>query len=179
MSANANADTTQAPGSSDTLQETERIESGPGGPGRGPMGGGMIGQKANSFGPSTRRLVARMRPERHRAYAVVALTVVSVVLSAIGPKILGRATDLIFSGLIGGRLPEGTTKAEAIDQLRQQGEGNLASAALSGTAGPPVAKTPLASMEPAPSASFCSDSLPAAISISCSTFAVPSDRRTL
>ena len=118
--------TKEAPGAPDQLQETERVETGPGGPGRGPMGGGMIGQKANSFGPSTRRLVARMRPERHRAYAVVALTVVSVVLSAIGPKILGRATDLIFSGLIGGRLPEGTTKAEAIDLLRQQGEGKVA-----------------------------------------------------
>ena len=118
--------TKEAPGAPDQLQETERVETGPGGPARGPMGGGMIGQKANSFGPSTRRLVARMRPERHRAYAVVALTVVSVVLSAIGPKILGRATDLIFSGLIGGRLPEGTTKAEAIDLLRQQGEGKVA-----------------------------------------------------
>ena len=117
---------TKEAGAPDQLQETERVETGPGGPGRGPMGGGMIGQKANSFGPSTRRLVARMRPERHRAYAVVALTVVSVVLSAIGPKILGRATDLIFSGLIGGRLPEGTTKAEAIDVLRQQGEGKVA-----------------------------------------------------
>ena len=117
---------TKEAGAPDQLQETERVETGPGGPGRGPMGGGMIGQKANSFGPSTRRLVARMRPERDRAYAVVALTVVSVVLSAIGPKILGRATDLIFSGLIGGRLPEGTTKAEAIDLLRQQGEGKVA-----------------------------------------------------
>ena len=117
---------TKEAGAPDQLQETERVETGPGGPGRGPMGGGMIGQKANSFGPSTRRLVARMRPERHRAYAVVALTVVSVVLSAIGPKILGRATDLIFSGLIGGRLPEATTKAEAIDLLRQQGEGKVA-----------------------------------------------------
>ena len=117
---------TKEAGAPDQLQETERVETGPGGPGRGPMGGGMIGQKANSFGPSTRRLVARMRPERDRAYAVVALTVVSVVLSAIGPKILGRATDLIFSGLIGGRLPEATTKAEAIDLLRQQGEGKVA-----------------------------------------------------
>jgi len=116
----------ESPAGGETLKETERVESGPGGPGRGPMGGGMIGQKANSFGPSTRRLVARMRPERHRAYAVVALTVVSVVLSAIGPKILGRATDLIFSGLIGGRLPAGTTKAEAIEGLRQQGEGKVA-----------------------------------------------------
>ena len=117
------AETRESPGQ---LKETERVEVGHGGPGRGPMGGGMIGQKANSFGPSTRRLVARMRPERHRAYAVIALTVLSVIASAVGPKILGRATDLIFSGLVGGRLPEGTSKAEAIEGLRRQGEDKVA-----------------------------------------------------
>ena len=118
--------TEKAPDVPGQLKETERIDAGAGGPGRGPMGGGMIGQKANSFGPSTRRLVARMRPERHRAYAVIALTVLSVIASAVGPKILGRATDLIFSGLIGGRLPQGTSKAEAIEGLRRQGEGKVA-----------------------------------------------------
>lgn len=108
------------------LKETERVEAGPGGPGRGPMGGGMIGQKATTFWPSSKRVLRRMRPERHRAYAVLALTVLSVIGSAVGPKILGRATDLIFSGLIGGRLPEGLTKAEAVDSLRRQGEGKAA-----------------------------------------------------
>ncbi len=107
------------------LEETERVDTGPM---RGPMGGGIVGQKANTFGPSVRRLLARMRPERHRAYAVLALTVVSVLASAFGPKILGRATDLIFSGLIGGKLqfPEGTTKAEAVRALRASGEGKFA-----------------------------------------------------
>ena len=46
-----------------TLKETERITQGPG-PGRGPMGGGMVGQKANSFGPSAKRLVRQLAPER-------------------------------------------------------------------------------------------------------------------
>ena len=59
---------------------TERIEAPAGGPGRGPMGGGMVGQKAMSFGPSARRLVGRMRPERALASLVVALVVVSVLL---------------------------------------------------------------------------------------------------
>src|SRR6478672_11762850 len=61
------------------LQETERIQAGPGG-GRGPFGGGMVGQKASSFGPSARRLVGRMRPERGKAVAVVLLALVSVSL---------------------------------------------------------------------------------------------------
>ena len=54
------------------LKETERIQAGPG-PGRGPFGGGMVGQKANDFGPSAKRLVRRMGPEKVRAAAVVAL----------------------------------------------------------------------------------------------------------
>jgi ATP-binding cassette subfamily B protein len=109
-----------------TLKETERVVAGPG-PGRGPMGGGMIGQKASTFKPSAQRLVRRMAPQRVKVGAVLALTVVSVLLSAIGPRILGKATDLIFAGLIGSGLPEGITKEEAVAQLRDKGEGKVAS----------------------------------------------------
>ena len=109
------------------LKETERVQAGPGGPGRGPMGGGMIGQKASEFRPSAKRLLRRMAPERHKAYAVLALTVLSVAAMSIGPRILGQATDLIFAGLIGGRLPEGVTKAQAVEGLRRQGEDKVAS----------------------------------------------------
>ncbi len=108
------------------LKETERVQAGPGGPGRGPFGGGMVGQKASSFGPSARRLVGRMAPDRVKATAVVALAILSVSLTAIGPRILGHATDLIFSGVIGGRLPAGLTKAQAVEQLRQQGQDKVA-----------------------------------------------------
>jgi ATP-binding cassette subfamily B multidrug efflux pump len=108
------------------LKETERIQAGPG-PGRGPFGGGMVAQKASSFGPSTRRLMARMAPERPKVIAVLALTVFSVVLTAIGPRILGKATDLIFTGLIGGKLPAGVTKEQAVSALRDRGEDKVAS----------------------------------------------------
>jgi len=103
------------------LKETERVVAGPG-PGRGPMGGGMVGQKAQTFKPSAKRLMRRMAPERVRVYAVLALTVVSVGASAVGPRILGHATDLIFAGLIGGRLPEGVTKAQAVAALQASGQ---------------------------------------------------------
>jgi ATP-binding cassette subfamily B multidrug efflux pump len=109
-----------------TLKETERVVAGPG-PGRSPFGGGMIGQKASTFKPSAKRLLRRMRPQRVKLGAVMSLTVVSVVLSAIGPRILGRATDLIFAGLIGAKLPEGGTKAEAVQNLRDGGNDKLAS----------------------------------------------------
>jgi ATP-binding cassette subfamily B multidrug efflux pump len=109
------------------LEETERVQAGPGGPGRGPMGGGMVAQKASDFGPSARRLLRRMAPERVKALAVVGLTVLSVVAMAVGPRVLGVATDLIFAGLVGDRLPEGATKAQAVEGLRQRGEDKVAS----------------------------------------------------
>ncbi|MEO7350291.1 MAG: ABC transporter ATP-binding protein [Marmoricola sp.] len=117
---------TPPPAKDGRLKETERIQAGPGGPGRGPFGGGMVGQKASTFGPSAKRLIHRMAPDRFRAISVVVLAVVSVLLTAVGPKILGRATDLIFSGLIGGQLPAGVTKAEAVASLRARGEGRFA-----------------------------------------------------
>ncbi|WP_374107396.1 ABC transporter ATP-binding protein [Nocardioides sp. cx-169] len=82
-----------------TMKETERIQPA-GGPGHGPMAGGMVGQKAMSFGPSARRMLRRMAPRRRQAYAVVALAVVSVALMSLGPRILGEATDLIFDGYL-------------------------------------------------------------------------------
>jgi ATP-binding cassette, subfamily B, multidrug efflux pump len=114
-----------APPPAGTMKETERITSGPG-PGRGPMGGGLVGQKSMTFGPSARRLVGRMRPERGKAVAVVLLAVASVALSVLGPRLLGRATDLVFAGLFGRRLTGTSSKAEAVEGLRARGEGRLA-----------------------------------------------------
>ena len=85
----------------------------------------MVGQKSMTFGPSARRLVARMRPERGKALTVLLLAVVSVALTVVGPRILGHATDLIFTGLFGRRL-EGTSKADAVAGLRAQGDDRLA-----------------------------------------------------
>jgi ATP-binding cassette, subfamily B, multidrug efflux pump len=112
------------------LKETERVQAGPG-PGRGPFGGGMVGQKASSFGPSAKRLVRRMGPEKHKALAVVALAVLSVGLMALGPRILGRATDLIFAGILGrqlgGQVPDGTPKDQVVQHLQQAGDDKQAS----------------------------------------------------
>jgi ATP-binding cassette subfamily B multidrug efflux pump len=110
-----------APAEKGQLKETERIQAGPG-PGRGPFGGPMVGQKASDFKPSAKRLVRRMRPERVKVIAVLGVTVASVLLTAIGPRILGRATDLIFAGLLGGRLPAGTSKDDIVRNLRDSGQ---------------------------------------------------------
>jgi len=103
------------------FKATERIVAGPG-PGRGPMGGGMVGQKAMDFGPSARRLLGRMAPDRAKVWLVVLLSVASVALVSFGPRVLGHATDLIFAGFLGRRLPAGTTQEQAVELLRQRGD---------------------------------------------------------
>src|SRR5450631_1804267 len=97
-------------------------------PPRGPLGHMMAGPpaKALNFKGSLRRLVARLRGDRRLVAVAGALAVVSVTLSVIGPKIMGNATDLIFTGLIGGHLPAGATKAQAIAHLRASGQGRIA-----------------------------------------------------
>jgi ATP-binding cassette, subfamily B, multidrug efflux pump len=98
-----------------------------GGFARGPMGGAaMPVEKPKSFAASGRRLVRRLRPERVRVLAVVALAITSVALAVAGPKILGRATDLIFTGVISRHLPPGTTTAQAAQAARASGNANFA-----------------------------------------------------
>ncbi|TQK72956.1 ABC transporter ATP-binding protein [Nocardioides sp. SLBN-35] len=107
-----------------TMKQTERIVQ-QGGPGRGPMGG-MVGQKADDFGSSARRLLARLRPARGRAIAVLLLGIGSVASVVVGPYLLGKATDAVFNGFIGGRLPEGSTKADAVARAEASGNDGLA-----------------------------------------------------
>ena len=96
----------------------------------GPFGGSAPTEKALAFGPSAKRLMGRLAPERWGVIVVIALGVVSVALSVLGPKILGRGTNVIFDGLIGRQLgaslPPGMTREQAIQTLRDQGQGNLA-----------------------------------------------------
>ncbi|MEU7856949.1 ABC transporter ATP-binding protein [Nonomuraea sp. NPDC049141] len=83
-------------------------------------------EKALDFGGSLRRLLRLLRPERALLGIVLALGATSVALSVTGPKILGHATDLIFSGIIGARLPAGITKEQAVAGLRAKGQGTFA-----------------------------------------------------
>ncbi|MFR9801096.1 ABC transporter ATP-binding protein [Pseudonocardia sp. RS010] len=96
--------------------------------GGGPPWGG-IGQpteKAATFGPSARRLIGRLAPDRLGVLVVMALGVISVALNVIGPRILGHATDVIFAGVIGAQLPAGLTAAEAAARARAAGNDTTA-----------------------------------------------------
>ncbi len=91
------------------------------------MGGmGMPPEKAGDFSASGSRLLRRLLPERTRIVGVFALAVVGVTLNVLVPKVLGHATDLIFSGFIGGRFTGAETKTQVIDRLRASGDNTLA-----------------------------------------------------
>jgi ATP-binding cassette, subfamily B, multidrug efflux pump len=79
---------------------------------------------STGFKSTALRLIGLLRPY-HRLSGVAVLGVASIVLNVSGPWLLGRATNVIFSGAVGRRFPAGMTKAEVVDRLRQQGEGAL------------------------------------------------------
>ncbi|WP_063048278.1 ABC transporter ATP-binding protein [Nocardia arthritidis] len=87
---------------------------------------GAPGTKAKSFGPSLKRLLRRLAPERFQVGLIIALVIVSVVLNTIGPYILGKATNLVFDGVVGKQLPSGVTKDQAIEALRAKGDNTFA-----------------------------------------------------
>ncbi|MEU8296648.1 ABC transporter ATP-binding protein [Micromonospora sp. NPDC048909] len=95
----------------------------PGGQRGGPpwMGAGMPAERSMDFVPSARRLLGRLRPHRLQLMAIIALAVVSVGFSVAGPKILGHATDLIFTGVIGRQIPAGSTTEQAVAAARATG----------------------------------------------------------
>jgi ATP-binding cassette, subfamily B, multidrug efflux pump len=107
----------------------ERPKYGPtGGPGGGGrmFGGQAVAEKSLNFLPSFKRLLSHLAPERWILVAVVALAIVSISLNVVGPRILGWATDVIFTGVIGKNLPTGVTKEQVVAKLRADGNPNLA-----------------------------------------------------
>lgn len=107
-----------------TMKKTERVQA-PRGPGHGMMPG-QVGQKALTFGPSLKRLAGHLRPQRAKVTFVLVTAIVSVALAAIGPRVLGRATDIVFAGAIGARLPAGMTREQAIAAAQGAGQNQIA-----------------------------------------------------
>ena len=94
-------------------------------------GGRMWGQarpveKSVNFFPSLRRLLGHLAPERMILILVVLLAVIGIAMNVIGPKILGTATDVIFTGVIGKDLQSGATKEQVVAALRAQGNNKFA-----------------------------------------------------
>ncbi|MBA6436818.1 ABC transporter ATP-binding protein [Streptomyces sp. GMR22] len=88
--------------------------------------GGQPTERSMDFRGSSRRLLARLRPERGIVLLVLALGTLSTGLAVVGPKILGEATDLIFAGIVGRQLPDGVSKEQAVQWLRDKDQGTVA-----------------------------------------------------
>ncbi len=71
---------------------------------RGFGGGGpaVPTERSADFGTTLRRLGRLLAPERAVLILVGVLTVASVVLTVLGPRLLGQATDIIVAGVTGG-----------------------------------------------------------------------------
>ena len=72
---------------------------------RGPMGGHgmgamMPGAKAKDFKGSITKLVGYLGKYKWTIVFVWILTIVSTVFTILGPKILGQATDELFTGVM-------------------------------------------------------------------------------
>lgn len=93
------------------------------GPFGGPMGRGAAPiEKARSFGPSARRLLGTLRPERAGLIAVVLFGILSVGLTVLGPKLLGDGTNIVFAGFISLQFPAGTSEQQVVDSLVAAGQ---------------------------------------------------------
>jgi ATP-binding cassette subfamily B protein len=94
-------------------------------------GGPMMGMsgpavKSKDFKGSLKRLLGEIGAERKTLYLVFALISTAVTIGSFGPKILGHATNDIFYGYLGRKLPAGVSKAQAVASLRAHGQGTLA-----------------------------------------------------
>ncbi|MGO9032659.1 ABC transporter ATP-binding protein [Mycobacterium sp.] len=83
-------------------------------------------QRSRDFRGSAVRLVKRLAPQRRTAVAVMVLGIAGTAIGVVVPRILGHATDLLFSGVMGRQLPAGITKDQAIAAARARGNNTFA-----------------------------------------------------
>lgn len=82
-------------------------------------------ERSMDFKGSGRRLLRQLAPDRALLWMMLGAAVLSVALSVVGPWVLGRATDLVFAGVVG-RSVSGDDKAGVIAELRAKGDDGLA-----------------------------------------------------
>jgi len=97
----------------------------PGGPALAGMGMGP--QRAKDFKGTLRRLSDRLLRDTMLVWGLVAFGVLATGLSVVGPKVLGHATDIVFTGYLSDQFPDGSTKAEVVARLKAEGDDQLAS----------------------------------------------------
>lgn len=88
--------------------------------------------RSMDFKGSGKRLLRELARDRVKLWGMVVAVVGSVAASVTGPKILGKATDLVFAGIIGKNMDPRLTKEQALAGMRANGDGGMADM-LSGT----------------------------------------------
>ncbi|WP_315584177.1 ABC transporter ATP-binding protein [Actinomyces viscosus] len=93
---------------------------------------GVPTTKAEDARGAWMRLIRELRPEGPRILLVIVLTTVSVILSVLAPRVLGRATNIIYEGVLGTLLareglPSGTSGEALVSMLHQRGMDTYAS----------------------------------------------------
>lgn len=83
-------------------------------------------RKAKQFWPSAKRLLGLLAPYKLALTTVFVMNAVSVVLAVYAPRVMGRAMDVIFSGVMSQHMPPGTTKEQAVEGLRAAGQDRFA-----------------------------------------------------
>ena len=83
-------------------------------------------RKAKQFWPSAKRLLGLLAPYKLALTAVFVMNAVSVVLAVYAPRVMGRAMDVIFSGVMSKHMPPGTTKEQTVEGLRAAGQDRFA-----------------------------------------------------
>lgn len=84
---------------SKTASETRKPMHGPGS-GHGPGGMIMHGEKAKDFKGTFKKLIRYMAKYKFSLMTVMVFAIASTIFSIVGPKILGNATNALFTGIM-------------------------------------------------------------------------------
>ena len=115
--------------SNQTLTEDEKLEIELGEQARlasDTFGAAVAPGKADHFKESFTRMLGLLAPYKLALVAVTLMGAAGVVLTVLAPRVLGRATDVVFTGFVSRLLPPGMTQAQAVAGLHAQGQDRLA-----------------------------------------------------
>ncbi|KAA8744456.1 ABC transporter ATP-binding protein [Corynebacterium tuscaniense] len=87
---------------------------------------GKAPRQAKQFWPSAKRLLGLLAPYKIALTFVFLMNAISVLLAVWAPRVLGKAMDVIFSGVVSRQFPAGTTPEQAVEGLRAAGQDRFA-----------------------------------------------------
>ena len=83
-------------------------------------------ERAKDFWGTLRRLVAYLKPQALAIIFVIIFTILSVVFTVSAPKIIGKATNVLFEGIVSKQLSSNMPKDQIIADLKAKGQDQLA-----------------------------------------------------